>query len=70
MHLNNILYRRNNNGQPCFWTIKDSGFQGTLIIEHGVVGKTVITDTLSTRRKNSDEINSRINEKENLDINI
>lgn len=55
------LYKRNNQGNPIYWTIKN---YGTAIgVEYGVVGKVGHVETYNTKRKVEDEIKSRINAK-------
>lgn len=55
------LYRRNNAGQPCFWTAKSTS--AYVIITHGILGKTPITEYITTNRDHTSEILSRVNEK-------
>lgn len=56
------LYRRNNYGQVCVWeaTKKD---QQTVHIKHGIIGKTIIDEFITTKRRVEDEISSRIKAK-------
>lgn len=56
------LYRRNNYGQVCVWeaTKKDIC---TVHIKHGIIGKTIIDEYITTKRKVEDEISSRIKAK-------
>lgn len=55
------LYRRNNAGQPCFWTAKSNS--AYVVITHGILGKTPITEYITTDRDHTSEILSRVNEK-------
>lgn len=57
-----ILYKRNANGKPIFWKIKDIGHN---IIEvcYGLVGREGRIETYNTHRKIEDEIKSAINSK-------
>lgn len=58
------LYRKNNFNQPCFWEIDIYNVTTPSIrIRHGIIGKKVITEFISTKRKLEDEIQSRINAK-------
>lgn len=56
------LYRRNNYGQVCVWeaTKKDIC---TVHIRHGIIGKTITDEYITTKRKVEDEISSRIKAK-------
>lgn len=55
------LYRRNNAGQPCFWTAKSTSTY--IVITHGILGKNPITEHITTNRDHTSEILSRVNEK-------
>lgn len=58
------LYRRNNFGQPCFWEIYPYLPELNKIkIVHGIIGKKVIEDIITTNRGINDEIITRIKEK-------
>lgn len=59
--MNNILYRRNNTGSPCYW--KGEILNNKLYIEHGILGKSPIKDIVQTNRDLEAELASRINEK-------
>lgn len=56
------LYRRNNKGEPCVW-IAENFENHSIIVHHGVIGKTIIKSTLSTKRSVDDEIKTMINNK-------
>ncbi len=52
------LYRRNNFGQPCVWyACPYNDF--SIIVYHGIVGKTITTDIIDTNREVHKEITSR-----------
>lgn len=53
------LYRRNNFGQPCVWYAVPNGDKSSIIIYHGILGKTIITDIVNTNRDTKAEITSR-----------
>lgn len=55
------LYRRNNAGQPCFWTAKSTSTY--IVITHGILGKNPIIEHITTNRDHTSEILSRVNEK-------
>lgn len=56
------LYRRNNHGQVCVWeAVKRDGH--LIHIRHGIIGKTILDEVVTTRRKVEDEISSRIKAK-------
>lgn len=56
------LYRRNNYGQVCVWeAVKRDGH--LIHIRHGIIGKTILDEVVTTRRKVEDEISSRIKAK-------
>ena len=57
-----ILYKRNANGKPIFWKIRDIG-NNTIEVCYGLVGKEGHIETYSTHRKVADEIKSAINSK-------
>lgn len=57
-----ILYKRNANGKPIFWKIRDIG-NNTIEVCYGLVGKEGHIETYKTRRKVTDEIKSAINSK-------
>lgn len=60
----NILYRRNNKGQPCYWYIDGiSLVTNTAIIHHGIVGKREIQEELTSHRNIKDEVESKYNDK-------
>lgn len=56
-----ILYRRNNAGNPCYW--KGEVLNGLLCVEHGILGRSPIQETINTHRSPEAELTSRINEK-------
>lgn len=56
------LYRRNNYGQACVWEATEHNIN-TIHIKHGIIGKTITDEYITTRRKVEDEIRSRINAK-------
>lgn len=55
-------YRRNNFGQPCVWYARPFD-NDSIIVYHGIVGKTVTSEIIHINRKPADEIKSRINAK-------
>lgn len=55
-------YRRNNFGQPCVWFAKPHNVD-SIIVYHGIVGKTIVSDIINVGRKPADEVLSRINAK-------
>lgn len=55
-------YRRNNFGQPCVWFAKAHDVD-SIIVYHGIVGKTISSDIIHVGRKPTDEVLSRINAK-------
>ena len=57
-----ILYKRNSNGKPIFWKIRDIGYN-TIEVCYGLVGREGRIETYSTHRKAADEIKSAINSK-------
>ena len=57
-----ILYKRNANGKPIFWKIKNIG-NNTIEVCYGLVGKEGRIETYNTHRKVEDEIKSAINSK-------
>ena len=57
-----ILYKRNANGKPIFWKIRDIG-NNTIEVCYGLVGKEGHIETYKTHRKVADEIKSAINSK-------
>ena len=57
-----ILYKRNAQGKPIFWKIKDIG-HNTIEVCYGLVGREGRIETYSTHRKVADEIKSAINSK-------
>lgn len=57
-----ILYKRNANGKPIFWKIRDIG-NNSIEVCYGLVGKEGHIETYKTRRKVADEIKSAINSK-------
>lgn len=56
-----ILYKRNANGKPLFWTI--DGSLADIKVQYGLVGKEGRTEYITTHRKIDDEINSLIKAK-------
>lgn len=56
-----ILYKRNAQGKPIFWEIKDIG--GAIEVKYGLVGREGHIETYNTHRKIADEIKSAINSK-------
>ena len=57
-----ILYKRNAQGKPIFWEIRDIG-NNTIEVCYGLVGKEGRIETYNTHRKVEDEIKSAINSK-------
>lgn len=57
-----ILYKRNANGKPIFWKIRDIG-HNTIEVCYGLVGREGRIETYNTHRKVVDEIKSTINSK-------
>ena len=57
-----ILYKRNAQGKPIFWKIRDIGYN-TIEVCYGLVGREGHTETYNTHRKVADEIKSAINSK-------
>lgn len=56
------LYRRNNFGQPCVWYVEK--FDDDCIkVYHGIVGKTITNDFITTTRDVNAEVKSRITAK-------
>lgn len=53
------LYRRNNYGQICVWEATKKNMQ-TVHIKHGIIGKTITDEFITTKRRVEDEISSRI----------
>lgn len=53
------LYRRNNFGQVCVWAA-NSNIDNSIIIHHGILGKSITCDRILTDRALADEIKSRI----------
>lgn len=57
------FYRRNNQGQPCVWTIEELTVN-TIHITYGILGKTITKETIhTTPRSGTDEAKTRINTK-------
>lgn len=56
------LYRRNNFGQPCVWYAEILGMR-SYVVYHGILGKTITRQIISTHRDSSDEIKSKIKDK-------
>lgn len=59
----NALYRKNNFGQPCVWYADFTIEPSTIKVYHGILGKTITTESIYTLRSTKDEIQSRINAK-------
>lgn len=59
----NALYRKNNFGQPCVWYADFTTEPSTIKVYHGILGKTITTESIYTLRSTKDEIQSRINAK-------
>ena len=57
-----ILYKRNAQGKPIFWKIREIG-HNTIEVCYGLVGREGRSETYSTHRKVADEIKSAINSK-------
>ena len=57
-----ILYKRNAQGKPIFWKIRDIG-NNTIEVCYGLVGREGRIETYNTHRKVADEIKSAINSK-------
>lgn len=53
-----IMYKRNAQGKPIFWTIKDIG--DAIEVDYGLVGKIGHTEVYNTGRAIADEIKSQI----------
>lgn len=58
-------YRRNNFGQPCVWFATPFG-NDSIIVYHGIVGKTITNEIIHIARKPKDEVKSRINAKRKI----
>lgn len=56
------LYRRNNLGRPYVWFV-ESYSDNEIIVYHGIVNKTIITERYNTNRNVINELNTRINAK-------
>lgn len=56
------LYRKNNDGAPCFWTAKAIDSNNYTIM-HGIVGGKIIKTNVHTHRNSFDEIQSKIRDK-------
>lgn len=56
------LYRKDNNGKPCFWYAIANG-TNTYIIYHGLVNGSTMSTVVHTHRLAVDEIQSKIKEK-------
>lgn len=57
----NALYRKNNYGQPCVWIALPHG--DSIVIYHGIVGKTITKEIIRTNRLPIEECNSKRNAK-------
>lgn len=55
-------YRRNNFGQPCVWYARQCD-DDSIIVFHGIVGKTITSEIIHIHRNPVDEIKSRVNAK-------
>lgn len=55
-------YRRNNFGQPCVWFAQPCDVD-SIIVYHGIIGKTIISEIIHVGRKPADEVLSRIKAK-------
>lgn len=60
--IQNCLYRRNNQGKPCYWYITPIN-DNSYYINHGIVGGANTNVFVTTNRLTSDEIKSKYNEK-------
>jgi len=58
--IHTILFRRNNQGKPCYWFGKINSIDDIIIVHHGIVGKTDITDVIKTHRTCDDEYKSMV----------
>lgn len=58
-----ILYKRNANGKPVFWSVTIDDAKKCLNVSYGLVGKTGHTERLLTHRKLQDEYTSMIKAK-------
>lgn len=56
--MNNKLYRRNNQGTPCYWYAFPTT-DNTYCVHHGIVGGANTISTLTTTRKAVDEVASK-----------
>ena len=57
------LYRKNNQGQPCVWSIRPGG-NFDVIVSYGIIGKTIREESIPiTKRDYNTEIKSKVNEK-------
>lgn len=56
------LYRRNNFGQPCVWFVTPNTTH-SIIVYHGIIGKTISKEIINLNRLASAEVKSRINAK-------
>ena len=56
------LYRRNNFGQPYVWSCEVFDYN-TIVLHHGILGKTISTEYVKTNRNPKDEVKSRITAK-------
>lgn len=59
MDLQNALYRRNNAGSPCVWYAEIID-RVTLKLHYGILGKTITTELVTSFRRSSAELESRI----------
>lgn len=58
------LYRKNNAEQPCCWSAELDTTKTYIIVQYGIVGKTIRTDNYKVTQKSADkELLSRYNEK-------
>lgn len=56
------LYRKNNQNQPCVWYATKLN-DHAIIVSHGILGKTIVNNTIITDRNAEDEIESKIKAK-------
>lgn len=62
---NVCLYRKNNKGEPTFWTCYPYDSK-SIMIAHGIVGKTILTSIVNTNRDAHEEVKSRRNAKRKI----
>jgi len=63
MDYNKALYRRNNAGQPTVWYARVNNSAYCLELYYGILGKTISSEIIHTKRTLEDELKSRVNTK-------